>query len=159
MADIDTIIDRAEKDPNIVAIGTEGSGNDPAQAPDKWTDLDVTLFASDPAQVDAEAWVKALGEPRLVQHLHDTHLFGPGTGAWESWLTRYQGTRRIDWKIAPAADEAAYLAADHLNTIIWRQGQGRVSPRALMHPAIFSRCRRRRTTKRPSMKSSGSPAM
>lgn len=130
MADIDKIIECAEKDPNILAIGTEGSGNDPDQKPDEWTDLDVTLFAADPAQVDAQVWVNALGAPRLIQHLHDTHLFGPATGAWESWLTRYQGTRRIDWKIAPAADEAAYLAADHLNAIIWRQGQGRVTPRA-----------------------------
>lgn len=76
------------------------------------------------------AWVKALGNPRLVQHLHDTHLFGPDTGAWESWLTRYQGKRRIDWKIAPAADEAAYLADDHLNAIVWRADVGRVTPRA-----------------------------
>ncbi|WP_461215886.1 aminoglycoside 6-adenylyltransferase [Lacticaseibacillus sp. GG6-2] len=129
MADIDKIIERAEKDLNILAIGTEGSGNDPNQTPDEWTDLDVTLFAAKPAQVDAMGWVNALGTPKLVQHLYDMHLFGPATGAWQSWLTRYQGTRRIDWKIAPSADEAAYLAGDHLNAIIWRQGKGRVTPR------------------------------
>lgn len=130
MTDLDQIIARAEKDANIVAIGTEGSGNNPELKADDWTDLDVTVFAKAPEQVDGGAWVHALGEPKLIQHLQDDQLFGPGTGHWESWLTRYRGTRRVDFKIAPAADEAAYLADDRLNAIVWRAGQGRVTPRA-----------------------------
>lgn len=122
MTDLQTLIALAAKNPNIVAIGTEGSSNNPALQPDAWTDLDVTLFCQDPARENGATWIKALGDPTLVQHLTQQQLFD-ASAQWESWLTRYPGTRRVDFKLAPASDITAYLAGDHLNGIVWRQGQ------------------------------------
>lgn len=122
MTDLQTLIALAEKNPNIVAIGTEGSSNNPALHPDAWTDLDVTLFCQDPTRENGATWIKALGDPILVQHLTQQQLFD-ASARWECWLTRYPGTRRVDFKLAPAEDMPAYLAGDHLNGIVWRQGQ------------------------------------
>lgn len=57
-----------------------------------------------------------------MQHLTQQQLFD-ASARWECWLTRYPGTRRVDFKLAPASDMTAYLAGDHLNGIVWRQGQ------------------------------------
>lgn len=122
MTDLQTLIALAAKNPNIVAIGTEGSSNNPTLQPDTWTDLDVTLFCQDPAQENGATWIKALGEATLVQHLSHQQLFD-ASAQWECWLTRYPGTRRVDFKLAPAEDMTAYLAGDHLNGLVWRQGQ------------------------------------
>lgn len=122
MTDLQTLIALAEKNPNIVAIGTEGSSNNPTLEPDVWTDLDVTLFCQDPTRENGATWIKALGEPTLVQHLTHQQLFD-ASAQWECWLTRYPGTRRVDFKLAPAGDITAYLAGDHLNGIVWCQGQ------------------------------------
>lgn len=57
-----------------------------------------------------------------MQHLSHQQLFD-ASAQWECWLTRYPGTRRVDFKLAPAEDMTAYLAGDHLNGLVWRQGQ------------------------------------
>ncbi|WP_179394653.1 aminoglycoside 6-adenylyltransferase [Lacticaseibacillus absianus] len=129
MTDLARLIDLAQADPNVQAIGTEGARNDHEAVADAWTDLDVTLFVRDLAAADGHWWLHQLGTPTLVQHLTDTHLFGPDTHTWESWLTRYSGTRRIDLKLAPVQDLAAYLAGNSLNTLVWQRDDGRLTAR------------------------------
>ncbi|WP_164511973.1 aminoglycoside 6-adenylyltransferase [Lacticaseibacillus daqingensis] len=121
MTTLTQLITLATADPNVLAIGTEGASNDPSKPTDEWTDLDVTLFVREMAQADGNWWVHQLGTPTIVQHLVDSHLFGPATGTWESWLTRYPGTARVDLKLAPATDIAGYLAGDTLNTLVWQR--------------------------------------
>ncbi|WP_461225229.1 aminoglycoside 6-adenylyltransferase [Lacticaseibacillus suihuaensis] len=128
MTDLDRFITLAEADANVLAIGTEGSSNNPATHPDAWVDLDVTLFVADPAVTDGNWWIHQVGEPTLVQHLANEALFGASSSIWDTYLTRYPGSRRIDLKVAPAADIEGYLASDSLNGIVWRQGCGRLAP-------------------------------
>lgn len=123
------IFQLAAADGRVAAIGTEGSHNDPAVPADVWSDLDVTVFVREPLGDDAwSAWVCALGQPIIWQHLLNRDLFGPSSAVWDTYLVRYAGTARIDWKFAPIADLDQYLAADSLNTIVWRDGQ-ELSPR------------------------------
>ncbi|WP_412989480.1 aminoglycoside 6-adenylyltransferase [Pediococcus siamensis] len=118
----------AQKNTNILAIGLEGSQNNSHVIPDAWTDTDVTLFTHDPEKEDGEWWIQQFGQPVIVQRLQSTNLFGPSHHLWHIWLTRYEGTLRIDLKIASAADEAAYVKADHLNAIVWRRQTGELEP-------------------------------
>lgn len=127
--DLDKLIKLASDNKNIIAIGTEGASNDSTQISDEWTDLDVTLFVREPAREDGWWWLQQLGEPTIVQFIETQDLFGPHSGRWFSWLTRYTGTRRIDFKMTSVQAEAAYLSNDTLNTIVWRQNKGRVPPR------------------------------
>lgn len=106
---------------NVQAIGTEGSFNNPSVIEDEWVDLDVTVFISQP--VNGWDWVVAFGQPVIWQHLQNRDLFGVSSAVWDTWLVRYEGTARIDWKFAPASDVAAYLAADTLNKLVWRRNQ------------------------------------
>jgi hypothetical protein len=129
LTDLDKLIQLAGTNANIVAIGTEGSLNDRAKRQDEWSDLDVTLFVRVPALEDGWWWIRQLGEPTIVQFLETQDLFGAHTGKWRSWLTRYAGTRRVDFKITSYQVEGAYLAHDTLNTIVWRENSGRVLPR------------------------------
>lgn len=99
LTDLDKLIQLASTNANIAAIGTEGSLNDRAKSQDEWSDLDVTLFVRAPALEDGWWWVRQLGEPTIVQFLETQDLFGAQTGKWRSWLTRYAGTRRVDFKI------------------------------------------------------------
>lgn len=123
MNDLAQIFQLAEHDARVVAIGTEGSRNDPSVVADAWSDLDVTVFVRE--ALDAEAWshwVCALGDPVIWQHLLNRDLFGKSSAIWDTYLVRYAGTKRIDWKFAPIADLENYLAADSLNQIVWRDG-------------------------------------
>ena len=128
MDELAEFIDLAKNNSNIIAIGTEGASNNTAATHDVWTDLDITVFAADPDQEDGQAWIRHFGQPTIVQQLDDQGLFGD-TGHWTSFLTRYAGTKRIDFKLAPAADINAYLAGDTLNTLIWTRQDGKVAPR------------------------------
>lgn len=119
----------AEKDTNVQAVGVEGSLNDPAKPVDAWQDLDVTLFAKTTAPDRASAYLALFGTPTIVRHFHEKDLWGNDGTYWETFLTRYPGTQRMDLKLAPTAAIAAYLAADHLNAIVWRWDQGRITPR------------------------------
>lgn len=119
----------AAADPNIQAIGTEGSTNDLAMPADDWADLDITLFATDAEQVDGPAWLRHFGAPIITEALQERGLFG-GHELWFSWLTRFAGTARIDLKAAPIAAIADYLADDTLNAIVWQREQGQVTPRS-----------------------------
>lgn len=129
MTALATLIEHATTDPNCEAIGTEGSQNNPALAPDAWTDLDVTLVMAEPTQANAEAWLAPFGEIVIAQHFANTHLFGPSSAPWDTWLVRFKDHPRLDLKIAPAADIPAYLAADTLNAIVWTKAHGRITPR------------------------------
>jgi hypothetical protein len=129
MSDLAQILAYAAADANVLAVGTEGSANDDTVPADKWTDLDVTLFAADPAATDGMAVLRQIGEPVIVQHLEQTGLFDDNA-FWRIWLTRFTGTKRVDLKIVAADAEAAYLAGDSLNAIVWRRGVGAVQPRA-----------------------------
>lgn len=123
MNDLAQIFQLAEHDSRVVAIGTEGSRNDPSVIADAWSDLDVTVFVREALGDDAWShWVCALGEPMIWQHLLNRDLFGPSSEIWDTYLVRYAGTKRIDWKFAPIADHQNYLAADSLNQIVWRDG-------------------------------------
>ncbi|WP_225046810.1 aminoglycoside 6-adenylyltransferase [Lacticaseibacillus kribbianus] len=126
MTDLDRIIALAEADANVVAIGTEGSSNNPDFHADPWVDLDVSIFVTDPAQADGNWWIHQLGEPTLVQHLANEALFGAASHIWDTYLTRYSGARRVDLKIAPAEDIAVYLADDKLNALVWKREAGRL---------------------------------
>ncbi|MFD1430147.1 aminoglycoside 6-adenylyltransferase [Lacticaseibacillus mingshuiensis] len=126
---LERILKQAGQDANVVAVGTEGSTNDGQVAGDRWTDLDVTVFVDKLDPTAGWQWLTLLGEPTNVQYLKDEAIFGPNTSTWYSWLTRYSGTMRMDFKMAPAEDEAAYLEDDTLNAIVWRRGLGKVSPR------------------------------
>lgn len=121
MSDLTKIVQLVANDPRVVAIGTEGSQNDPQVHADAWSDLDVTVFVRE-ALADPWALVQALGQPVMWQHLLNRDLFGPSSAIWDTYLVRYAGTRRIDWKFAPIADLDAYLAADTLNQIVWQNG-------------------------------------
>jgi aminoglycoside 6-adenylyltransferase len=123
MSDLTQIFQLAEYDSRVVAIGTEGSRNDPTVSADEWSDLDVTVFARESLGADTWShWVCALGKPVIWQHLLNRDLFGPSSEIWDTYLVRYAGTKRIDWKFAPIADLQNYLAADSLNQIVWREG-------------------------------------
>ncbi|WP_317766365.1 aminoglycoside 6-adenylyltransferase [Pediococcus ethanolidurans] len=123
---IDKFIALAEKNQNILAIGIEGSLNNPQTTADKWTDTDITLFVQSPEQEDGEWWIRQFGKPIIVQRLHSDQLFGSSTSTWKIWLTRYAGTKRIDLKIASVKDIENYLNADTLNVIVWRRGLGKL---------------------------------
>lgn len=123
MNDLAQIFQFAADDSRVVAIGTEGSRNDPAVPADAWSDLDVTVFVRESLGRDAWMhWVCGIGEPVIWQHLLNRDLFGASSDVWDTYLVRYPGTKRIDWKFAPIADLEQYLAADTLNQIVWREG-------------------------------------
>ena len=123
MSDLAQIFQLAEHDSRVVAIGTEGSRNDPTVSADEWSDLDVTVFVREALNAEAwSQWVCAIGESVIWQHLLNRDLFGKSSEIWDTYLVRYAGTKRIDWKFAPIADLQNYLAADSLNQIVWRKG-------------------------------------
>lgn len=127
---LDDFITLAQTRPNIVAIGTEGATNNPATTPDAWQDLDITLFATDPAAEAGDWWLGHFGTPTIVQRLANVGVFTDSANVWHTWLTRFPGTRRIDLKIAPATETTAYEQADTLNAIVWTRAAGRLAPRA-----------------------------
>ncbi|WP_407894365.1 aminoglycoside 6-adenylyltransferase [Lacticaseibacillus sp. N501-2] len=91
MSDLSKIVQLAATDPRVVAIGTEGSQNDPQVRADAWSDLDVTVFVRE-ALADPWALVQALGQPVMWQHLLNRDLFGPsspfGIRIWCATLAR-----------------------------------------------------------------------
>lgn len=123
------VIGLAETDDNVAAIGVEGSLNNPTAVTDAWQDLDVTLFVHQVRPALAQPYLALFGTPTIVQHLHEPGLFGGGDEYWETFLTRYPGTQRMDLKLAPASVVQAYLDDDQLNAIVWRRGSGRITPR------------------------------
>lgn len=118
-----------ERDTNVQAVGVEGSLNDPGKKGDAWQDLDVTLFVTDTASKYAAPYLALFGTPTIVRHFHEKDLWGQGGVYWETFLTRYPGSQRMDLKLAPAAVIDDYLAAESLNAIVWRRGIGPVPPR------------------------------
>lgn len=137
--DLDKLIKLASDNKNIIAIGTEGASNDSTQISDEWTDLDVTLFVREPAREDGWWWIQQLGEPTIVQFIETQDLFGPHSGKWFSWLTRYTGTRRIDFKMTSVKAEAAYLSNDTLNKMFGAKIRGESHRAKLMLSRILFR--------------------
>jgi hypothetical protein len=127
MDDLAKILDYAQQDANVLAVGTEGSSNDARVVADKWTDLDVTLFVADETPTQGLQVLQLIGSPVMMQYLEQVGLFGDDA-FWQIWLTRFAGTKRVDLKIVGDTAEAAYLAGDSLNAIVWRRS-GRVTPR------------------------------
>lgn len=110
---------RAVRDERITALGLEGSVMDPTRLPDDWQDLDVTLFTTDVAGVTADWQPETFGNPTIGCFFRNENLFGTSSQPWPTWLIRFADGLRVDLKVAPAEDVAAYLAADSLNTVDW----------------------------------------
>ncbi len=116
---LDKLINYANDQPLIMAVGTEGSLNNDKLTTDPWTDFDITYFATQIKPFHFKAWAANFGTPVIWQHLKNRHLFGQATQPWDTYLVRFEGRLRIDLKLAPLVDLPTYLRADSLNTIIW----------------------------------------
>ncbi|HAT55211.1 MAG TPA: aminoglycoside adenylyltransferase [Lactobacillus sp.] len=109
----------AEKDDNIRAIGMEGSRNNPAAKQDRFADFDITYFVKDPTPFrQNDDWLDVFGE-RLMMQKPTGALFSGTMQPWYPYLMQFTDGNRLDLKIASLGDMDAYLAAEHLNTVIF----------------------------------------
>ncbi|KRL53879.1 aminoglycoside 6-adenylyltransferase [Furfurilactobacillus rossiae] len=109
----------AEKDDNIRAIGMEGSRNNPAAHQDQFADFDITYFVKDPTPFrQNDDWLNVFGE-RLMMQKPTGALFSGTMQPWYPYLMQFTDGNRLDLKIACVGDMEAYLAAEHLNTVIF----------------------------------------
>jgi aminoglycoside 6-adenylyltransferase len=91
--------------PNVRGVIVVGSRARITPPPDAWSDLDIVIFALDPAAYAADAgWIQALGEAWLTVLDH--------TGAGDpEWYALFAGGLKADFAITRAGSGAADLPA------------------------------------------------
>lgn len=109
----------AAQDDNIRAIGMEGSRNNSAVTQDRFADFDITYFVTDPTPFrQDDTWLDVFGE-RLIMQKPTGALFSGTMQPWYPYLMQFTDGNRLDLKVADVRDKDAYLAAEHLNTVIF----------------------------------------
>ncbi|GKT03776.1 aminoglycoside 6-adenylyltransferase [Furfurilactobacillus sp. WILCCON 0119] len=109
----------AEGDDNIRAIGMEGSRNDPTAKQDAFADFDITYFVKtlNPFRKNDE-WLAVFGERLMMRKPTMAQIAGTKQPAYP-YLMQFTDGNRLDLKVACVEDQAAYLAAEHENTVIF----------------------------------------
>ncbi|GEK29656.1 aminoglycoside 6-adenylyltransferase [Furfurilactobacillus siliginis] len=116
---MDLIEQVAVQDDNIRAVGMEGSRNNPSIQQDQFADFDITYFVTDPTPFrQNDAWLDVFGD-RLMMQKPTGALFSGTMQPWYPYLMQFTDGNRLDLKIADVRDKDAYLAAEHLNTVIF----------------------------------------
>ena len=106
---LDLILTTARGDPRVRAVVLSGSRADPAAAADDLRDFDVVYVVTDvPALRDDRAWLRAFGEPAIVQ-TPDAMSGAPSRddGSF-AFLMQFTDGHRIDLTLLPVAVMAGF---------------------------------------------------
>lgn len=94
---IDRFVAWATEEPGIRAAMIVGSRAREDRPADRWSDLDLIVFADDPASyIDSVAWLEFIGEPVI------TLVEGTAVGTWRERRVLFAGAVDVDFAFVPA---------------------------------------------------------
>ena len=104
------MIQFAEDDPLIRAVGVEGSRTNPTVKKDLFQDFDISYFVTDMEPfMEKDDWLDVFGERLIMQKPEAMALFPPDLGGWFSYLILFKDGNRIDLTIIPLTDVEKYV--------------------------------------------------
>lgn len=106
---VDRFVAWAREEAGIRAAMVVGSRARAGRPADAWSDLDVTVFADDPASyIERVDWLERIGEPLI------TFIEGTAVGGWRERRVLFAGGADADFSVVPAAilDTLPTLADD-----------------------------------------------
>ncbi len=113
------ILEIAQADARVRAVGMNGSRVNPHVPRDRYQDYDIVYLVTDMASFLADpSWVDVFGERVMLQMPEAGTLFPPSLGGWFTYLMQFADGNRIDLMLIPTEDAAAYAANDSLTVVL-----------------------------------------
>ncbi|GAK04595.1 aminoglycoside 6-adenylyltransferase [Geomicrobium sp. JCM 19037] len=113
------IIQVAEEDSGIRAVGMNGSRTNPNAPTDRFQDYDIVYFVTEMnAYTKKHDWLHVFGERLIMQTPEDMELYPPELEGRYSFLMLFTDGTRIDLMIAPTSELEAYVHEDTLTVML-----------------------------------------
>lgn len=105
------LLDVAQKDPRIRAVGMEGSRVDPEAPADALQDWDIAYFVTDMASFLADdGWLAVFGPRVMLQKPEAMELYPPELGGYFTYLMLFCDGGKLDLALAPVEFLPDYCA-------------------------------------------------
>lgn len=115
----DLILEFAENDKRIRAVGMEGSRVNRNVPKDIFQDYDVSYLVTDmDTFLKDHNWIDRFGERIIMQMPEVMSLYPPSLGNWFSYLMLFTDGNRIDLKLVPVEEKDNYYQSDKLIKIL-----------------------------------------
>ncbi|MFB4161188.1 aminoglycoside 6-adenylyltransferase [Geomicrobium sp. JSM 1781026] len=113
------IIQVAEEDSGIRAVGMNGSRTNPNAPTDRFQDYDIVYFVTEMnAYTKKHDWLHVFGERLIMQTPEDMELYPQELEGRYSFLMLFTDGTRIDLTITPASELEAYVDEDTLTVML-----------------------------------------
>lgn len=114
------ILQIAEKLPEVLAVGMNGSRTNKKAPKDSFQDYDIVYVVNNLEKlVIQQEWLKDFGEVMISQQPEGGELFPPSLGGRYSFLMHFQDGNRIDLILCPLKKVKDWLKEDTLLEILW----------------------------------------
>ena len=107
-----TILEWARSRPDIRAVVQTGSHVRPGGQPDRWSDLDLELFTTEPDAYEATDWMAAIAPVWVC-----LPLSRDDDPRYRRRLTVFEGAAKVDFAIAPVALLAEFVSRGRLSAL------------------------------------------
>ncbi len=116
---MERILQVAQQDERVRAVGLNGSRVNPELKPDCFSDFDVAYLVTDVGAFTADhSWVDVFGKRLILQTPNLMVGAKPREDGWFPYLMLFTDGVRVDLTLVPVSDAQAYLAADSLTKIL-----------------------------------------
>lgn len=117
------ILDTAIKDPNVLAVGMNGSRTNKNIPKDSFQDYDIVyIVESLDAFVKDQSWIDRLGSRLIMQTPEDMTLFSPTGNGKFTYLMLFEDGNRIDLTLCPKEQANTWNEGDRLAEILLDKG-------------------------------------
>lgn len=110
---MELILNFADKEERVRVVGLEGSRANKNVPKDVFQDYDITYVVTDmEAFKQDDTWLAYFGRRVMMQKPEAMAMFAPELGGWFTYLMLFEDGNRIDLKLVPLEDYAAYVQSD-----------------------------------------------
>lgn len=116
---LELILQVAQKDERVRAVGLDGSRTNPNVPKDMFQDYDIVYIVTDMQSfIDDKSWVDCFGERIIMQTPEDMAMFPPDLGGNFSYLMLFADGNRIDLLLCPLENKDNWNSDDKLAIVL-----------------------------------------
>lgn len=116
---LELILQVAQRDERVRAVGMGGSRTNPNVPKDMFQDYDVVYIVADMQSfIDDYSWVGVFGERLIMQTPEDMAMFPPELGGNFSYLMLFADGNRIDLILCPLENKDSWHSGDKLAIVL-----------------------------------------
>lgn len=116
---MELVLNYAEHDDRIRAVGLNGSRANPNAPKDIFQDFDIVYLVTDMNSfMEDQHWIDVFGERIIMQTPENMSMFSPELGGRFSYLMLFTDGNRIDLTLVPIGEKEIYCKEDKLTVIL-----------------------------------------